>query len=286
MHEDLLALIVAAVVTAVGGAFGPWLLARLPEPAPEAGVAPSPDAEAASVSEADAAPAGGADADPSWSSEASAPADDPLATDITPAPPDPAQAKPLYVDLARRRGLAVKLGAAGVVVGGIVGWQVGWQPVLAAWVYLAVVGVVLAYIDAQTRLLPTRIIAPSYGVLVLLLALAALLESDRDALARSALGWLAFGGFYFLMWVVYPRGLGYGDVRLAGLLGLALGYLGWPQVLTGMYAGFLLGGVGGGLLSLLKVFDRTRYPFGPFMLLGAVVALIWGQAFADWYVGF
>ncbi len=268
MQEDVLALIVAAVVTAVGCAFGPRLLARLPEPALEVDGDPSSDVDA------------------SRKAEVSAPAGDPLVIDVTPAPPDAVAVKPLYVDLARRPGLGVKLTLVGAVAGGVVGWRLGWQPVLAAWVYLAAVGVVLGYIDAQTRLLPTRIIAPSYGVLVALLALAGLLESDWDPLVRSALGWLAFGGFYFLMWVIYPRGLGFGDVRLAGLLGLALGYLGWPEVLTGMYAGFLLGGVGGGLLSLLKVVDHKRYPFGPFMLLGALVALVWGQAFADWYLTF
>jgi len=268
VQEDVLAVIVAAAVTAVGSALGPGLLARLPEPAPEVDEDPA------------------SDTDPSRQAEVSAPAGDPLVIDVTPAPPDAVAVKPLYVDLARRPGLAVRLAAVGAVAGGVVGWRIGWQPVLAAWVYLSAIGVVLAYIDAQTRLLPTRIIAPSYAVVVALLALAGLLEADWDPLVRSALGWLAFGGFYFLMWVIHPRGLGFGDVRLAGLLGLALGYLGWPEVLTGMYAGFLLGGVGGGLLSLLKVVDRKRYPFGPFMLLGALVALVWGQAFADWYLTF
>ena len=94
----------------------------------------------------------------------------------------------------------------------------------------------------------------------------------------AGLGWLAFGGFYFLMWVVYPRGLGYGDVRLSGLLGLALGYLGWGEVLVGMYSGFLLGGIIGGVLALAKVVDRKRYPFGPFMLVGAVVGVLAGVA--------
>lgn len=147
------------------------------------------------------------------------------------------------------------------------------------------VGVVLGYIDAQTRLLPTRIIAPSYGVLIVLIGLAAAFDGDTDDLVRAGLGWLAYGGFYFLMWVVYPRGLGYGDVRLSGLLGLALGYLGWGEVLVGMYAGFLLGGIIGGVLALAKVVDRKRYPFGPFMLVGAVVGVLAGGPFADWYVG-
>ena len=86
------------------------------------------------------------------------------------------------------------------------------------------------------------------------------------------------------MWVVYPRGLGYGDVRLSGLLGLALGYLGWGEVLVGMYAGFLLGGIIGGVLALAKVVDRKRYPFGPFMLRRRPGRRAGGGPFADWYV--
>ena len=77
--------------------------------------------------------------------------------------------------------------------------------------------------------------------------------------------------------------MGYGDVRLAGLLGIALGWLGWSELLTGVYAGFLLGGVGGLALSLLRLVDRRAYPFGPFMLLGALVGVLAGPAVAGWY---
>ncbi|MGH9115356.1 MAG: prepilin peptidase [Acidimicrobiales bacterium] len=193
--------------------------------------------------------------------------------------------RPTYAELAARRGLGAKLAAAGAATGGIVGWQIGWQPVLGAWLVLVVVGVVLGYIDAQTRLLPTQIIAPSYALIAILLVLAAAVDSDWSRLWHAVIGWGVMGGFYFLMWFIYPKGLGYGDVRLSGLLGPCLAYLGWGELATGLYAGFLLGGVGGGLLALLRVVDRKRYPFGPFMLLGALAGLIWGGPFADWYTG-
>ena len=154
---------------------------------------------------------------------------------------------------------------------------------LGAWIYLAAVGVVLGYIDARTSLLPTRVIAPSYVVLVAALALAALLDGSTQPLLRAGLGWVVMGGFYLVLWVVHPTGLGYGDVRLAGLLGLGLGYLGWAELLTGMYAGFLLGAVGGLVLTGARLVDRKRYPFGPFMLLGALVGLQWGTALGHRY---
>ena len=69
-----------------------------------------------------------------------------------------------------------------------------------------------------------------------------LIDGDTDDLVRAGLGWLTAGGFYYVMWWIYPRGMGYGDVRLSGLLGIALGYLGWPEFVVGMYSGFLVGG--------------------------------------------
>lgn len=194
--------------------------------------------------------------------------------------------KVLYAELAERPRLALRLAVVGALVGATVGWTLADEPIVGAWIFLAAVGTLLGYVDAQTRLLPTRIIAPSYVVLVVLILAAAVGDGSTDGLVRAGLGWIVFGGFYFLMWFVYPKGLGYGDVRLSGLLGLALGYLGWGPVVVGMYAGFLLGGVGGGLLALLKLVDRKRYPFGPFMLVGALVGLLWGDAFGDWYTTF
>jgi leader peptidase (prepilin peptidase)/N-methyltransferase len=188
-----------------------------------------------------------------------------------------------YVDVAARQGLAVALAATGAIVGAVVGWRVGWDPILGCWIYVGGVGIVLAYVDAQTRLLPTRVIAPSYVIVIALIGCAAVVTSNGHRLVGSALGWLAMGGFYFVLWFVYPRGLGYGDVRLSGLLGLALGYVGWSALVTGMYAGFLLGGVGGVVLTALRIVNRRRFAFGPFMLLGSLVGLGWGHAFADWY---
>jgi len=269
VQEELFAALVAGPVTATACWFGPRLIARIPEPTPDV------DPGSPTSVSAGAAPA---------TDEESAPADDPLATDVSAAPPPAVTVKPLYADLAARPHLAWLLALVGALTGGVAGARIGWEPVLVAWVFLSVIGVLLGYVDAQTRLLPTWIIAPSYGILVILLVVTGLVDGDGDALIRSGLGWLAMGGFYFAMWFIYPKGLGYGDVRLSGLLGLALGYLGWSEVLVGMYSGFLLGGVGGGLLSLVKVFDRKRYPFGAFMLLGALVGLVWGQAFGAWYL--
>jgi leader peptidase (prepilin peptidase) / N-methyltransferase len=196
------------------------------------------------------------------------------------APPDKAP----YRQLASRSHLAAELASVGALVGAALGWRLGFQPVLAAWVYLAGAGVVLGYVDAGTRMLPTRIIAPSYAVVAVLVCGAAAVDARPHRLAGAALGWLVMGGFYLLLWLVHPSGLGYGDVRLSGLLGLPLGYLGWASLLCGLYAGFVLGALGGLVMSLRRRRGGGPFAFGPFMLLGCLVGAIFGPALSSLYL--
>jgi leader peptidase (prepilin peptidase)/N-methyltransferase len=191
--------------------------------------------------------------------------------------------KVLYADIARRRGLRWRASVATAVVAGLLGAAVGWTPALSFLLYLAPVGVALAVVDWHTRLLPTKVIAPSYAVVAVLAALSAWVEGDVDALVTAGLGWLVAGGTFFLLWFIYPRGMGYGDVRLSGVLGIALGYLGWAELLVGVYAGFVVGALGGLGLSLLRIVDRKAYPFGPFMLVGGLVGVLLGPYVAAWY---
>jgi leader peptidase (prepilin peptidase) / N-methyltransferase len=249
-----------AVLGLASGAGVPALIARIPEP-------PSDDVR---VDEADAAA-------PPDVTEAVVP---PVAPDAVAEEP-----KELYVSIAATRGLGGRCAVASAVVGAIVGGRVGWSWELMFLMYLVPVGVALAVVDWRTRLLPTRVIAPSYAVVAGLAVLAALLGDDWPDLVRAGWGWAVAGGTFLLLWLVYPRGMGYGDVRLSGVLGIALGYLGWGELLVGVYAGFLLGGIGGTLLTLLRIVDRRAYPFGPFMLVGALVGIVWGSAIADFYVG-
>jgi leader peptidase (prepilin peptidase)/N-methyltransferase len=260
----------AAAVGLVTGAGVPELIARIPEPEPvEAVVRDSADASVEVPHEESGdgpgVAAGGPPADP---------AED--------APP-PEEPKELYVDIAAAPGLRWKAAVTTAVVAGLAAARVGWAPALTFVLFLAPVGVALAVVDWRTRLLPTKVIGPSYVVVALLAALCALSDGDPHRLLRAGLGWLVAGGTFFLLWFVYPRGMGYGDVRLSGLLGISLGYLGWPQLLTGVYAAFLVGGVGGLLLSLLRIVDRKAYPFGPFMLVGGLVGVLVGPYVGAWY---
>jgi leader peptidase (prepilin peptidase)/N-methyltransferase len=197
-----------------------------------------------------------------------------------PEPSDPAADKIAYVDLARRPRLQVWAVLWATLAGAVVGWSLPGDSMLLLWWPLVPVGVALGLIDWETRLLPTRLIAPSYAFVVAALAVIWLLERDAESVVRAGLGWLIAGGFYLLLWLIHPRGLGYGDVRLSGVLGLALGSVGWAALVVGVYAGFFVGGVLGLLLTLTRRVDRSGYPFGPFMLVGALLGVVWGEPLA------
>lgn len=198
-------------------------------------------------------------------------------------PPGEGSGSGPYAGLASARASRLRLSLASSLACGVVAWRLGWSPALPAWLYLCVAGVLLAFVDWRTGLLPTAIVGPSYAVVAALLLAASAGTGAWDAAGRALLGWLIAGGLFFAMWFIYPAGMGYGDVRLSGLLGLALGWLGWPELGIGIYGGFVLGAVAGGALAVARVVDRRRYPFGPFMLLGALGGVVWGAPLLGWY---
>ncbi len=164
-------------------------------------------------------------------------------------------------------------------------WQFGWSWQLPAYLYFASVGLALAVIDIDTKRLPNALTLPSYVVIGVLLLVPALVDGDWSAYLRAWLAALALFAFYFLLAVVYPAGMGFGDVKLAGVLGLVLGWLGWGELVVGGFLGFLLGAVLGGVLMVARRAGRkTKIPFGPFMLLGALLAILWGGQLWDAYV--
>lgn len=164
--------------------------------------------------------------------------------------------------------------------------KVGLSWSLPAYLYLTAAAVALALIDIDHHRLPNVIVLPSYPVLGALLLIAVVAESDWSAGLRAVIGAAALFGFYFLLVLVYPAGMGWGDVKLAGVLGLALGYLGWGPLVVGGFLGFALGGVFGvALIAVRRAGRRSAIPFGPFMLAGALAAVLWGAQLANLYLG-
>lgn len=191
-----------------------------------------------------------------------------------PEPQEPAADKVLYRDLTSAPGLAWWLATAGLVLGATTGAGIGWSAVVWPWLYVIPLGVVLSYIDLRTRLLPTRLIAPSYVVVIALVGVAAAIDGRTDLLVRAGVGWLVVGGLYFVPWLLYPRGVGYGDVRLSGVLGLALGCVGWQAMLVGAWLGLVLGAMTGLLLRPFTGLKMNAH--GPAMVVGAVLGVVLG----------
>jgi len=163
-------------------------------------------------------------------------------------------------------------------------WALGL--VVVALLYFAAVSIVLTLIDLDTHRLPNSIVLPSYVVAGALLTTAALLSNDWLALLRAVIGMAALYVFYFTLRLVRPSGMGGGDVKLAGVIGLYLGWIGWGALAVGAFAAFVFGGLFGVVLMLARRAGRkTAIPFGPWMIAGAWTGVFAGEAVGRWYVG-
>jgi leader peptidase (prepilin peptidase)/N-methyltransferase len=149
---------------------------------------------------------------------------------------------------------------------------------LVAFLYLAAISIALAFIDIEHHRLPDAIVLPSYAVGAILLATACILVGDYTALLRAGVGLVAMAGGYFVLAALWKGSMGFGDVKLAGVLGLYLGYTGWGALAVGSLGAFILGGIFGLVLILLhKTTRKSGIPFGPWMVLGAWVGILFGN---------
>ena len=178
----------------------------------------------------------------------------------------------------------VELGCAALWVAMAVRFGVAWD--LPAYLVLVSALLALALIDLETFLLPNKIVYPLGVVLMLLLGGAAVLDGTGDAYVRALLGGLAAFGFFLVVHLISPRGMGFGDVKLSFSLGVALGWISWGTVFLGLFLGFLLGAVVGVVLIATKVRSRREHvPFGPFLAAGTVLAIVAGAPILDLYLG-
>lgn len=192
-----------------------------------------------------------------------------------PEPAEPDEGKVAYAALGAQPGMRWRTALWSALVSGLIAASLGWVWSLIVLLPLVPIGVALGWIDYRTKLLPKLIIGPSYLLVIVLVLACTAITRDVDDLWRAGLGWLIAGAVYWFLWRFTP-GMGYGDVRLSGVLGLALGYLGWGEFAIGMYAAFLVGVVGWIPLRLLRITKDRTFPFGPFMLVGAVIGILWG----------
>ena len=150
---------------------------------------------------------------------------------------------------------------------------------LSSLLYLAAVSIALSIIDLETQRLPDAIVLPAYPVGAVLLTGAAVLSGDVGRLGLAAIGMVALVLFYAIMFFGYRGGMGMGDVKLAGVLGMYLGYTGLGPLFVGAFAPFLLGGIFAiALIVVRRAGRKSRIPFGPWMLLGSWLGILGGQA--------
>jgi leader peptidase (prepilin peptidase) / N-methyltransferase len=174
-------------------------------------------------------------------------------------------------------------GLAAAAFGGVV---VGLLPdaarryALPAFLVLAAAGVLLGVIDADVHRLPDMITLPAYPVVAALLVPASVLAGSSvgwGGLARAGAGALAAATLYAALCLPPSSPMGFGDVKLAGLLGLALGWLSWQTWMVGMVLGFGYGGLHGLAVLARRRAGSHRIPFGPAMLVGALTAVLAGD---------
>jgi leader peptidase (prepilin peptidase) / N-methyltransferase len=160
----------------------------------------------------------------------------------------------------------------------------GVTPALPAYLYLAAVAVALAAIDLDVQRLPDAIVLPSYLVGLVLLGVATATTGAWDDALRAVIGMAVMYGLYFAIAWIQPKGMGFGDVKTAGLLGLFLGWVSWSALAVGFLAGFFLGGAFGALLMVVRGAGRkTAIPYGPHLLAGAFLALFVAAPIGQWY---
>ncbi|MFJ4832906.1 prepilin peptidase [Streptomyces sp. NPDC088747] len=153
----------------------------------------------------------------------------------------------------------------------------GTRPELVVWLLLAPVGVLLAVVDFTVQRLPDALTLPLAAAALALLGPAAAVPEHAGDWPTALLGALALGGAYFLLFLINPNGMGFGDVKLALGLGAVLGWYGWSVVFLGTFAGFLLGALYGAWLVVVRRAGRkSSIPFGPFLIAGAYAGLLIG----------
>jgi leader peptidase (prepilin peptidase)/N-methyltransferase len=197
---------------------------------------------------------------------------------IRDTPPDPEDDPPPVPRagpwLEQRKLLAPLLAAVAAGVAAATGAE--W--VVAAHVVAAVGLVTLSVIDLDLFLLPKRIVYPTLFATTGLMAVAALIDGDGASLKRAVISGFCGFGALLVLHVISPGGMGFGDVRLAGLIGLDLGWLGTRQVILGIFSGFVFAAVVGiALLITRKRKGRDAVPFGPFLALGTLFILFGGD---------
>jgi leader peptidase (prepilin peptidase) / N-methyltransferase len=176
----------------------------------------------------------------------------------------------------------IELATAGLVVLAAIRYADPWQAVLVAGLLAMMPAIIL--IDVRKRIIPNRLTHPAFLISLILVVVASFVGEGTD-LVRALIGMLSYGGFFFVLAYLLPSGMGMGDAKLTALIGLVLGSVGLRFVGVAAGAAILLGGLGGIVALALGKRGKDAIPFGPYIAVGAIIAALWGEPLAAWYLG-
>lgn len=165
---------------------------------------------------------------------------------------------------------------------------IGWWLTALGYFWFAAAGVALTVIDIEHHRLPDAIVGPAFVIVIVALSAASLLSAGGPEWSR--LIWAAGGAaalfvMYLIIVLITPNGMGGGDLKLAPVTGVVMGFIGWGSLAVGAFAGFALGALFGLCLIILgRAKRRSPIPFGPFMLVGAWIGIIWGEQIMHAYL--
>jgi leader peptidase (prepilin peptidase)/N-methyltransferase len=158
---------------------------------------------------------------------------------------------------------------------GSLAWRFGDQFAVLPYSYLAAVGVPLGFVDAIEQRLPNVLVLPGFGVLGVMFATSAIFDSNGSSLIRAVAGMVILAAFYLVLAVASRGGLGAGDVKLAGLLGLALGWQSWPVLVIATFLGWFTAALAWLILCVARWRRRNSVlPMGPFLLAAGLATII------------
>ncbi|WP_129662469.1 prepilin peptidase [Phytoactinopolyspora endophytica] len=203
---------------------------------------------------------------------------------------EPAEGEPRpasYRELAAMTGLPVVLAAGTAGAWSLLAVaRADLGGALGAFLLVAALGAAMVYIDIREHRLPDWLTIPAFAGAAVALGVAAAAGGDWSAYGRAWAAAAVSLVVFLLLAVLRPSDLGLGDVKLAAVIGLVLGWISWPVVVFGIFGAFVIGAVAGlALLVAGRAGRRTAIPFGPAMLLAALIAAVWGQSITDAYLG-
>ncbi len=169
---------------------------------------------------------------------------------------------------------------------GLVAWWVGPNALLAGYLFFAGTTIALILTDLDHKRLPDRIVFTGTGLTIALFIGGSVLEGQTDQLPGAFAGGFAYLVLFFVLFMITPGGFGFGDVKLAFLLGFVMAYSGWSELVVGVFLAFLIGGLAGvAIMVFTKRGRKAKMPFGPAMMAAAWLGALWGDSIASWYLG-